>query len=543
MTGQPYSEQVRPDPAWIDDDDPFADERSIAYPPDSLVTFRFLRDAVRRHLRVWLALAIIGFAVGATLPTLMPPSSVSSARLLLTHRDGDDPARAMATDVSLVTTRSVAKRVTDRLKLPGTPDDLLKQYTATALTDRVLEISAKAKTTDQATRLATALAQTYLTFRREQIAQQDVPLHKDLEAAQRAVTAAEDAVRAAGDNPRDLKRPTSPEATKLGTARDQRQYIQQQIIDQGVAASRMNSSRMLDQAAPVQVSAKRTMAISAAAGLIAGLAIGLGFVVVRALISDRLWKRQDIAQTLGARVRLSVGRPPRLRWWPYPKYLRRSQRQHPEVRLLVQHLDQRINWAKMPTPAMTVVSLDDVQACALVVASLALSVAEQGRHVLVADLTETGVLAAMLGVKDSGIHESRFSEPRKRVDVHLPDPDGGPARGCYLRLGDNNRPARSPDVALDAAWEVADLVLSLATLTPALGADHLATWSSRAAVVVTAGRSTSAKVQATGEMLRLAGLQIDTAVVLRADRTDEGVGIAEAEAGSSTTADLEMFGR
>jgi hypothetical protein len=178
-----------------------------------------------------------------------------------------------------------------------------------------------------------------------------------------------------------------------------------------------------------------------------------------------------------------------------------------------------------------------------VVASLALSVAEQGRHVLVADLTETGILAAMLGVTDSGIHESRFSEPRKRLDVHLPDPDGGPARGCYLRLGDNNRPARSPDVALDTAWEVADLVLSLATLTPALGADHLATWSSRAAVVVTAGRSTSAKVQATGEMLRLAGLQIDTAVVLRADRTDEGVGIAEAEAGSSTTADLEMFGR
>ena len=59
--------------------------------------------------------------------------------------------------------------------------------------------------------------------------------------------------------------------------------------------------------------------IKAVTGLIAGLFLGLGFVIVRALISDRLWKRQDIAQTLGARVRLSTGRPPRWRLWlPYP---------------------------------------------------------------------------------------------------------------------------------------------------------------------------------------------------------------------------------
>ena len=61
----------------------------------------------------------------------------------------------------------------------------------------------------------------------------------------------------------------------------------------------MNSSRMLDVAAPVPVSAKRTLAINAGTGLIAGLFIGLGFVIVRALISDRLWKRQDIAKSLG----------------------------------------------------------------------------------------------------------------------------------------------------------------------------------------------------------------------------------------------------
>ena len=191
---------------------------------------------------------------------------------------------------------------------------------------------------------------------------------------------------------------------------------------------------------------------------------------------------------------------------------------------------------------MAVVSVDDVKACALAVASLAVSYSTEGRHVLAADLTGSGLLAAMLGVKTPGTHESQFSEPGQRLDVFLPDPDNGPAEGCYLRLGDNNRPGGSGDIALDAAWDVADVVLTLATLTPALGAEHLGSWASRAAVVVTAGRSTTAKIQATGEMLRLAGLQIDTAVVLRADRTDEGVGIAELES-STRTADIEMFER
>jgi hypothetical protein len=80
-------------------------------------------------------------------------------------------------------------------------------------------------------------------------------------------------------------------------------------------------------------------------------------------------------------------------------------------------------------------------------------------------------------------------------------------------------------------------------LTPELGADHLATWASNATVVVTAGQSTTTKIQATGEMLRLAGLEINSAVVLRPDRTDEGVGITEAEAGRPLSVDVEMFRR
>ena len=545
MSNQPYTEPVVSDPAWADDDGLFDDKPTNAHPPDALVTLRFLRDAIRRHLRIWLMLGLVGFLLGLGSTIAVPAPSVSATRLLITHRDGEDPTKAMATDVSLATTHTVAQRVIDLLKLPISQDDLLKEYTVVSETDRVLQISAAGKTSDEATALAGAIAKVFLTYRKEQIALQDAPLLRDEAAAKDDLTLAEQAVKATGDDPtaNELKHPNSPEGVRLSAARDQYVYVRQQLLDSQVEALRMNSSRVLDVAAPVRVSMKRTLVINAATGLIAGLFIGLAFVVVRALISDRLWKRHDISQALGARVRLSSPRPSRLRLLPRPRYLRPSQRTAPEVQLMVQHLDQRIFWGEHPTPAMAVVSVDDVKTCALVVASLAVALAEDGKHVLVADLTESGRLAAMLGVKSPGTHESRFSAPGQRVDVHRPDQTRGPAQGCYLHLSDSNRPSSSGDIQLDSAWEVADVVLTLTTLTPELGADHLATWASNATVVVTAGESTTTKIQATGEMLRLAGLEISSAVVLRPDRTDEGVGVTEAEAGRPLTVDVEMFRR
>jgi capsular polysaccharide biosynthesis protein len=545
MSNQPYTEPAAKDPAWADDDGLFDSERSASFPPDALITFRFVRDAIRRHIRIWLIVAIIGLLGGLGSTVVLPAPSSSVTRLLLTHRDGEDPVNAMATDVSLATTHTVAGRVIDLLKLPETQDDLLKRYTVTAPTDRVLEITAKAKTNDESTKLATVIAQVFLIYRKEQISLQAAPLSRDLTSAQNNLSLAEQAVRAAGDDPlvEPLKNPNSPAGVQLIAARERFAYVRQQLLDQQVQDARMNSGRVLDVASPVHVSEKKKLVISAATGIIAGLFLGLGFVIVRALISDRLWKRRDIAHALGARVRLSTDRPPGWRLLPFPRYLRDSQRRNPENQLIVQHLDQRIFWGARPIPAITVVSVDDVRTGALAVASLAVSLAEDGRYVLVADLSAGGNLARMLGVKEPGTHESQFSGPGRRIDVHLADPAAGPAEGAYLRIGDTGRPTGREDVALDAAWEAADIVLSLATLTPALGADHLATWASHAAVFVTAGESTATKIQATGEMLRLAGVEMITAVVLRPDPTDESVGVAEAESGQARSVDVEMFGR
>jgi hypothetical protein len=85
---------------------------------------------------------------------------------------------------------------------------------------------------------------------------------------------------------------------------------------------------------------------------------------------------------------------------------------------------------------------------------------------------------------------------------------------------------------LAAACASADLLLTLITLDPSVGGEHLATWAADAVVVVTAGRSSWTKIHAVGEMIRLAGTRLASAVLVRADKTDESLGVTPApEAG------------
>lgn len=84
---------------------------------------------------------------------------------------------------------------------------------------------------------------------------------------------------------------------------------------------------------------------------------------------------------------------------------------------------------------------------------------------------------------------------------------------------------QQPSKALAAACASADLLLSTVTLDPALGGDHLATWSEDVVVIVTAGRSVPAKIHATGEMINLAGTRPASAILLGADKNDESLGV------------------
>ena len=539
MTVQRSAEDADFADTWVDDDE-LAEEWTTSYPPDNLITFRYIWAAIRRHVRVWIVVAVAGLVAGLALPAVLPPASSSSVKLLLTHRQGDDPVRAMATDVSLIQTNTVAQQVINELGLSMAPDKLLDSYTATALTDRVMEIVATAPTSEQATELAGEVAGIYLPFRDQQVALQLESLREELSSAQTAVQEARAALVAAGENPNDSSPPSSPEWTTYTRAVEEELFIEQQILDHNAQASRMRSSRVLDAAAPIPRSERMAMAISAASGLIAGLSLGLGFVVVRALISDRLWTRRDIARALGAPVRLSVRGEPRWIWRIVPRYIGRSWMRRPALRLVTQRLLAIVLRRSSPKPDLVIVGVDNLRASAGIVASLALNLAEKGKQVLVADLSG-GVLARGLGLSGEGTHETRLRNTNAVFTVHVPSAGDAPPLGRRLQGGSR---AQTDDSALDVAWTQADVVLALATLSPALGAEHLRPWSSEAVAIVTAGRSSATLLHATGELIRLAGIRLDSAVLLRADKTDDSIGLLDKNtARVSAEPDIEAASR
>ncbi len=106
-------------------------------------------------------------------------------------------------------------------------------------------------------------------------------------------------------------------------------------------------------------------------------------------------------------------------------------------------------------------------------------------------------------------------------------------------------PAQAGD-ALVASDVSADLLLTLATLDPAIGGDHLGTWGTNAVVVVSAGQSSAERVHGVGEMIRLAGMRLDSVVLIGADKNDESIGLmrrTDEQAGIGVLRPVKLFAR
>jgi hypothetical protein len=100
-----------------------------------------------------------------------------------------------------------------------------------------------------------------------------------------------------------------------------------------------------------------------------------------------------------------------------------------------------------------------------------------------------------------------------------PQPSGQPGLAAADPAGE---PTAPPELA--AAFSEADLLLTLVSLDPSFGGDHLSTWATDAVAVIAAGRSSSTKIHAVGEMTRLAGTRLVSAVLVGADKADESLG-------------------
>ena len=189
---------------------------------------------------------------------------------------------------------------------------------------------------------------------------------------------------------------------------------------------------------------------------------------------------------------------------------------------MVRHLrDVRAN---IPPPAaLAVVPVDEPGIAALALVNLALSYAQKGLDVVVADLTG-GVAARLLKVSEPGLH--KVESEGTQLTLFLAEPAALAPRGplaVRVAAADPDTPASE----LVKAYTSADRLLTLAQLDPALGADHLTTWASAAVVTVTAGEASAVKIRAAGDMIRISGVYLASGILIGADKNDESFGNSE----------------
>jgi Mrp family chromosome partitioning ATPase len=239
-------------------------------------------------------------------------------------------------------------------------------------------------------------------------------------------------------------------------------------------------------------------------------------------ISDGLRRRDDVALALGGPVRLSVGTVPLNRWQPGKHGLAAAPT---DIRQIVAYLGGAVPTRSRGAATLAIVPVDDLQVAAVSLVSLAVSCAQQGQQVVVADLARGAPAAGLLRAEKTGVYSVRMDDTH--LVVAVPERDEAAPIGPLDRASEQAQRSPFTDAVIGACAS-ADLVLTLVPLDPSFCGEHLRTWATDAVVVVTAGRSSWTKIHAVGEMIRLVGTRLVSAVLIGADKTDQSLGVTSA---------------
>jgi capsular polysaccharide biosynthesis protein len=512
--------------------DDAADEgRPVADLTGGLVNLRFFTAALRRSAWVWCLTGVFGLLIGSALYVKDPPAYHATATVLLGDSPAQDPAVEVLTDQSLAQSQAVAERVVQELKLPQSVASFQAACTVTVVTETVLTLNCGAKSSADAVQRTSALANAFLAYRAQyaqtQEQDQDTQLNQQYNAAKQSLATID-----AQLNQLPVQGTTPAEKAEIDSLQEQQgeqRQIEQYVISTRASAKTdtndmITGSVVLDAATGLPRSHVKGAALYVVGGLFGGFALGMAGVVISALLSTRLRRRDDVAAAIGAPVRLSVGPLRRRRFGLTGP--RRAARRRLDMRRIVAYLRRAVPGSSRGPASLAVVAVGDAKAAAQAVTSLAVSYASESKRVVLADLSSDADLARLLGVRDSGLHQ--VSQNGASLLVMLPE-QGDVAPAGPVPFGASPAVPAPADDALVTACSAADLLLILATLDPALGGDYLGTWATNAVAVVTAGEASAEQIHGIGEMIRLAGTNLDSVVLIGADKSDESLGIIDPE--------------
>ena len=496
------------------------------------MSLHFLVAALRRRWVACVVVALVGLLAAAGYLLVSPPSHAAKTTLILSHDPQLDPTRAMSTDVALLDTRTVAAETVAKLGLDMTPEDFRKTLTVVQISSELLSIELNAPTGDEAVRRLDTLSSTYLDFRAQQLTLQS---NSTVQGLQKQIDDLNAQVKTLSQRIEQLSA-TAANSSELGDAISQRANAQGRIdtLTQSIedaelkTSSIVSSSRVVDPAAVEPGLALRGLALGLASGLIGGLALGCGTVLFFAIVSDRIRRRSDVAEALGVPVTISVGRltplSPGLQRLPFLRSVER--RRATDRERLAHAITAQLNTSGRRS--IGIACVDNVVEVGHAVATAAAELSARGEVTVVIDLSDQGAVdqgAIDQGAIDHTVVDQGHSTLGGGVGpATILRPKGVPALATTIAdlavVGGSHREgiASSP--------ETADVTLVLAELDPSVGADHLKTWTDRALVVVTAGRSNAERLRTVGDLLRAARVEFRAAALIRAEPRDDSSGAA-----------------
>lgn len=519
----------QPDRAWTFgawETETAQEDRATRDPYVGLVNLGFIRGALRRRWRLWVSLALIGFVAGFGFLAAKPPAQQASATLLLQSPPGSPAGQAIANDQALIESRMMAANAVAKLGLRETPASFLGSYSAAVVTDQILTITAKAASSAEAIREANALANLFIAMQVKLLNQQNqlanvayseqvASAKQDLDSLGKQITALK-AGTPGGRSAQISKLQDEFNQASTDLAVLKQTVSSTEATNQTTNATVIAGSKVLDSAAPVKQSRKRQLALYAGGGLLGGLAIGIMIVLIGALVSDKIRRRDDVARIMGAPVQLSVGPIRSSRWLPNRRGMAIAR--HRNARRIAAYLGDAVALGTRQHASLAVVPLDEVQVPAVCLVSLAVSCAQQGLRVVVADLCTGTPVARLFRTTEPGIHGVNVKDVP--LTLIVPERDGAPLPGPF------RKPAWAQvDEPVARACKSADVILSLATVDPAVGAEYLSGWTASVVAMVTAGESSAQRVFSVGEMIRLSGMHSTSAVLVGADKSDESLGL------------------
>ena len=387
-----------------------AEDRSADFVP-SLVSLEFFKAALRRSARFWCLAAVAGLIAGLGAYLATPhPYQASTALLLPLGSNADISNQTAYSEVTAdnqatAQSRSVAGLVIRNLGLRQSVGSLLSSYSATSLSDRVLVITVSASSSDQAVLRADAIATAFLQVRADELlSEQELTLEsleqqigqvkQDISSLNSQISRlSAESVSPAQQSQLSSLRAERSQATTTLTALEQT-LVSEQTNTQPTVAADARGAVVLDGATPLPHSRLKHLLLYALIGLVVGVVLGVGIVLIRALVSNRLRQRDDVAQALGAPVKLSVGRV---------RPSRRAAARDPDIQRIAAYLDRAVPTDPGHVAALAVVPVDDPRAAALSLVSLALSRAQQGEQVVLADLVTGAPAARLLGFRERGV--------------------------------------------------------------------------------------------------------------------------------------------